>query len=114
MKDVLLVAIRALLGGTLVVAFSLLGEILRPKSFAGIFAAAPSIALASLIVLGLVEGSAALVLAASGMIVGAIAFAVALLVGIDSVKRFRSLKGSLAVIGVWLLAAGGLYAVAFR
>jgi hypothetical protein len=40
--------VRFLIGGAIVSLFSLLGDLLRPKSFAGLFAAAPSIALATL------------------------------------------------------------------
>jgi hypothetical protein len=40
--------IRFLVGGMVVSAFSMLGDILRPKSFAGLFGAAPSVALATL------------------------------------------------------------------
>jgi hypothetical protein len=40
--------VRCLIGGTLVSVFALVGDILRPKSFAGLFGAAPSIALATL------------------------------------------------------------------
>ena len=39
--------VRFLVGGVLVSTFALLGEIFRPKSFAGLFGAAPSIALAT-------------------------------------------------------------------
>ena len=45
MKHLLL---RFLIGGTLVSVFALIGDLLRPKSFAGLFGAAPSIALATL------------------------------------------------------------------
>jgi len=40
--------LRFVIGGLAVSAFSLLGEVLKPKSFAGIFGAAPSVALATL------------------------------------------------------------------
>jgi hypothetical protein len=40
--------LRFLIGGTLVSAFAFAGDILRPKTFAGLFGAAPSIALATL------------------------------------------------------------------
>lgn len=40
--------IRFLVGGTVVSFFAMLGDVLRPKSFAGLFAAAPSVALATL------------------------------------------------------------------
>jgi hypothetical protein len=40
--------VRFLVGGVVVSAFAILGDILRPKSFAGLFAAAPSVALVTL------------------------------------------------------------------
>jgi hypothetical protein len=40
--------IRFLAGGLVVSAFAVLGDVLRPKSFAGLFGAAPSVALATL------------------------------------------------------------------
>ena len=39
---------RFLIGGLAVCVFAALGEVMRPKSFAGLFGAAPSIALATL------------------------------------------------------------------
>lgn len=40
--------IRFLVGGVVVSAFAMLGDVLRPKSFAGLFGAAPSVALSTL------------------------------------------------------------------
>jgi hypothetical protein len=40
--------VRFFVGGVVVSAFAMLGHVLRPKSFAGLFAAAPSVALATL------------------------------------------------------------------
>ena len=40
--------VRFLVGGAAVSAFAMLGDILRPKSFAGLFGAAPLVALATL------------------------------------------------------------------
>jgi hypothetical protein len=42
--------LRFLAGGIVVSAFAALGDTLRPKSFAGLFGAAPSIALATLLI----------------------------------------------------------------
>jgi Protein of unknown function (DUF3147) len=114
MNEFGVVFIRALVGGLFVVFFSVIGEALRPKAFAGIFAAAPSVAIASLIITSVVNGPAAVALAGAGMIVGALAMIAACVVGVDSVRRFRSLKGSLAALAVWLGVGGGLYAVALR
>ena len=40
--------VRFLIGGVVVSAFAMLGDMLRPKSFAGLFGAAPSVALGTL------------------------------------------------------------------
>jgi uncharacterized membrane protein (GlpM family) len=114
MGQVGVLALRGLAGGALVVAFSLLSELLRPKSFAGILAAAPSIAIASLLVTDGFTGGTAVQQSALGMVAGAVALVAACVVAIDSVKRFRALRGSLAAIAVWLAAAAGLYVVALR
>jgi uncharacterized protein DUF3147 len=42
------IGLRFVIGGVLVSIFALLGDLLKPKSFAGIFGAAPSVALATL------------------------------------------------------------------
>jgi hypothetical protein len=41
---------RFIAGGVAVFAFAALGDFLRPKSFAGLFGAAPSIALATILI----------------------------------------------------------------
>jgi hypothetical protein len=40
--------VRFLLGGTIVAVFALTGDLLKPKGFAGLFGAAPAVALATL------------------------------------------------------------------
>ena len=42
------IVIRFVIGGLVVTAFSLISDVFKPKTFAGLFGAAPSIALASL------------------------------------------------------------------
>lgn len=41
-------AVRFVAGGLIVSVFAILGDVLRPKSFAGLFSAAPSVALVTL------------------------------------------------------------------
>ena len=48
MKEILL---RFIIGGTVVSSFAIVGDIFKPKSSAGLFGAAPSVALANLIVI---------------------------------------------------------------
>ena len=114
MHPFLLVMIKALLGGTAVVAFAALGELLRPRGLAGIFAAAPSVALASLAVTSAVTGSGSAAAQAVGMIAGAAALVVASLLGIESVKRLGALRGSLSTVTVWLLVGVSLGALFLR
>ena len=66
--------IRFLIGGFVVSSFAVAGEIFRPKSFAGIFGAAPSIALATIGLTIAKEGKEYASLEARSMIFGAIAF----------------------------------------
>lgn len=66
--------LRFLVGGTLVTAFAMVGEVLRPKSFAGLFGAAPSVALASLAFTLHHEGKLYASVEARSMILGAFAF----------------------------------------
>jgi hypothetical protein len=42
------IVFRFIIGGLMVSLFALIGDLLKPKSFAGIFGAAPSVALATL------------------------------------------------------------------
>lgn len=114
MNDVALIALRAACGGCLVVVFAVLGEWLRPKSFSGLFAAAPSVALASLIITDVTRGPHAAWLSALGMLAGAVAFTAAAVVAIDAVKRFGAMRGAVAAIAVWGVGAAGLWAVALR
>ena len=109
-----LVMIKALVGGTAVVAFAALGELLRPRGLAGILAAAPSVALASLAVTSAVTGSGSAAAQAVGMIAGAAGLVVASLLGIESVKRLGALRGSLAAVTVWLLVGASLGALFLR
>jgi hypothetical protein len=48
--------IRFFAGGLMVSAFAAVGDVVRPKSFAGLFGAAPSIAIATLLIALLKQG----------------------------------------------------------
>jgi hypothetical protein len=66
--------LRFAIGGVVVSAFAILGDLFKPKSFAGLFGAAPSLALATLALTIINEGVAYAALEARSMIVGAVAF----------------------------------------
>lgn len=114
MSVVLVLALKALAGGTLVVAFAVLGERIRPQGLAGLLAAAPSVALASLAVTALTEGTHDTIAAATGMLVGAAALGVASLVAVDTVRRFGALRGSILSLTAWALTAAVLFGVTLR
>src|ERR1700744_6807713 len=103
--------IRFLVGGTVVSIFSVLGDMLRPKSFAGLFGAAPSIALATIGLTVLENGKAYPALECRSMMLGAVAFlAYALLVG-WALRRYKppALFASLALMPTWFAIALGLW-----
>jgi hypothetical protein len=103
--------IRFLIGGIVVSLFAALGDILRPKSFAGLFGAAPSIALATIGLTILHDGKAYAALECRSMILGAVAFfAYALLVG-WVLRRYkpRALFTSIALMPIWFVVSLGLW-----
>lgn len=67
------IVIRFLIGGLVVSAFAVIGDLLKPKSFAGLFGAAPSVALATLGLTVAASGTAYAALEARSMLAGAIA-----------------------------------------
>ena len=52
------ILVRFVVGGLVVSAFAIIGDLLKPKSFAGLFGAAPSVALATLSLTVATEGGA--------------------------------------------------------
>jgi hypothetical protein len=68
--------IRFIVGGLFVSAFAVLADILKPKSFAGLFGAAPSIALATLVLTIGNQGPSYAALEARSMIGGALGFCI--------------------------------------
>jgi len=110
----LTLGIKAVNGGLFVVLFSLIAEMLEPKRFAGLFSAAPSVALANLIVVILAQGHGDGIANTRGMVIGALAFSLSCLVGVVAVRRWRALAGSSALMVVWLALALPGYAVFLR
>lgn len=70
MADLLL---RFLVGGAAVCAFALIGDLFKPKSFGGLFGAAPSVAIATLALTVHKDGSSYAALEARSMMAGAAA-----------------------------------------
>ena len=68
--------LRGLVGGAIISVFALLGDLVQPKSFAGLFGGAPSVALASLGFAFHCRGAMYVATEAKWMVAGALAFAV--------------------------------------
>ncbi|MBR0695857.1 DUF3147 family protein [Bradyrhizobium lablabi] len=102
--------VRFLIGGAVVSAFAMLGDLLRPKSFAGLFAAAPSVALATLGIAVYQHGPGYATLQTHAMIAGAIALAAYSVVVCHVVvrARMRALLATVLSLAVWLIVAFGL------
>jgi uncharacterized membrane protein (GlpM family) len=67
------ILIRFLIGGFVVSAFAVFGDLFKPKSLAGLFGAAPSVALATLGLTVATEGSHYAAAEARSMLAGAVA-----------------------------------------
>jgi hypothetical protein len=108
--------IRAILGGMVVSAFAVLGDILKPKSFAGLFGAAPSVALATLSLAVMHNGKGYASVQAQSMMLGAVAFFIYALVA--SGLLIRGKLGALPATGmsllVWFGSAFALWFVVLR
>lgn len=97
------ILIRFLIGGVVVSAFSVCGDVLRPKSFAGLFGAAPSVALASLALTFTQRPGSYVALEGRSMVFGAIGFLTYAYVAGQLLKRSQSgaLVVTVAAMPIW-------------
>ena len=104
---------RFVVGGLVVSIFSALGDVLKPKSFAGLFGAAPSVALATLGLTIASNGVAYAAVEARSMIGGAVAlFVYAFSVAWVIFRYKRSAPLVTAVLlCLWLATALGAWAL---
>jgi hypothetical protein len=70
----ILILLRFLVGGAVVSGFAIMGDVLKPKSVAGLFGAAPSVALATLGLTVATEGPSYAATEARSMMASAVAF----------------------------------------
>ncbi|HEY3852484.1 MAG TPA: DUF3147 family protein [Steroidobacteraceae bacterium] len=108
--------VRFVVGGAIVSIFALIADVLRPKGFAGLFGAAPSVALATLSFTILSQGKLYAAIEARSMIAGAAAF---LLYAVSCVyfigmKHAKAAPATLALLAVWAVGAFGFWAAWLR
>lgn len=113
MSTVWLLALRGLFGGLLVVVFSLVGEVVRPKAFSGLFSSGPSVAVASLALTIGFETAAQARQESIGMVVGGIGMAAGCAVAALVIPRAKAIVGSLAAWATWGVLSLGLYWAVF-
>lgn len=105
--------IRFIAGGLIVSAFATLSDVLRPKSFAGLLGAAPSVALATLAVAIVEHGGDYAAAESWTMIYGAAALACYSLAVCQLLMRSRisALPATIVSFAAWVAVAFGLLAL---
>ena len=102
--------VRFLVGGIVVSAFAILGDVLRPKSFAGLFGAAPSVALATLGIAVYRHGAGYAATQGFAMMAGAIYSVVVCHLIVHA--RLRAAPATLLSLVIWLIVAFALWGLA--
>jgi uncharacterized membrane protein (GlpM family) len=108
--------VRFLVGGAIVSIFALAADVLKPKGFAGLFGAAPSVALATLGLTIATQGKLYAATEARSMIVGAVAFLLYALgcVYFIGMRHLRAAPATMALLAIWAVVAIGLWAAFLR
>jgi hypothetical protein len=104
---------RFLIGGILVSAFAIIGNLFKPKMFAGLFGAAPSVALATLTLTAAKHGRSYASIEARSMLAGAVALCFYSICVAFLLMRYRvpALAATLSSTAGWFCAAFGLWFV---
>lgn len=114
--DLMDILIRFVIGGTVVSLFAVIGDLIRPRSFAGLFGAAPSVALASLGLTILLKGAGRASTECRSMLIGAIALGVycAAVCWLLMRTRRSPLPATVYAMVAWFAVAFGLWALLLR
>ena len=108
--------VRFIAGGIVVSVFAIFGDLFKPKSFAGLFAAAPSVALATLGLSLARHGSPYIATEGKTMMAGGVALAVygQVVSWVLMRRSFHPLTVTSIAVLLWLAVALGLWAALFR
>ena len=103
--------VRFFIGGIIVSFFAAIAEMLRPKSFAGLFGAAPSVALATLGITIAGHGKHYAAIETHFMVFSAIAFCCYALAASWMLRRFRppALAATVTLLPIWFAVSFGLW-----
>jgi hypothetical protein len=110
------IILRFVIGGLFVTAFAIVGDLFKPKTFAGLFGAAPSVALATLALTIAKEGKRFASLEARSMLGGAAAlFLYSMVVSrLTMRQRWPALRATVAAMVVWFGTSFGLWWICWR
>lgn len=108
--------VRFLIGGVVVSLFAVLGDMVKPESLGGVFAAAPTIALATLVLTMHKHGAGYVAVEGRSMVAGAVAFFLYASSVSFVLMRFRTKAMMTAtwLLTIWFGTAAGLWAVWLR
>jgi hypothetical protein len=108
--------LRFIIGGLVVSAFAVVGDIFRPRTFSGIFGAAPTVALATLGLTFASEGAQKVATEGRSMLLGALALMVySLFTRYLLLRRgWTSPLAAFLAYVVWLAVALGLWFILLR
>ena len=109
-----IVLAKGLVGGVFVAAFALIGESVQPKSFSGLFSAAPSIALGALTITLLTDGSSDAKEQTLAMVFGALAMVLFCTLAAVAIERFDAVYGSAVSFLAWFAVAAVSYVLVLR
>jgi hypothetical protein len=107
---------RFLIGGVVVSAFATVGGLFKPTSFAGLFGAAPSVALATLALAISKDGTAYAAKECRSMVAGAAGLCLYSILVSQLLSRFRlsAPMATLSAMPLWFLAAFALWRIFLR
>ena len=107
---------RFLIGGFVVSAFATVGGLFKPTSFAGLFGAAPSVALATLAITISKDGKLFAATECRSMLAGAAGLCLYSILVTQLLSRFRrsALMATLFALPLWILTAFGLWRIFLR
>ena len=108
--------IRFIVGGAVVSIFAIVGDSFKPKSFGGLFGAAPSVAVASLALTVAREGRLYSAVEARSMLAGSAALLLyaAVVVCLMVRRRIPALTSTLIGLPVWFVVAFGCWLAFLR
>jgi hypothetical protein len=107
---------RFLIGGVAISLFAVLGDLFKPKSFAGLFGAAPSVALATLGLTVASDGKHYAATEATSMMAGALAFVLYASCVSWILMRLKSKAAwvTASALPIWAAVAFGLWFVCLK